>query len=384
MELIELHILQSFPVTCLNRDDLGSPKSALFGGVQRARVSSQCWKRAIRIHAREIQPAFGGTRTRYVIPMFRQALLVRGQTEVAAQTLAECLAAAVGKIDKVEQGNVKTLVYLSPQEIENVAGALLDQRVDDSVATLQSGGTESATKAAAKALAAAADKAIKALAHQVKDAADIAVFGRMVADDHTLSIDGAAMFSHALSTHRATNEVDFFSAVDDSKPAERDDAGAGHIGTTEFNSACYYRCAAVNLDLLRDYLSHLSSDELADVLSAFLRATVTAVPTARQNAMFGHSLPGYVLGLRRAGHPLSLVNAFEAPVRATSGGYLQPSAAALEAHYGQLKSTYSLSTQVETALPATTLAAFIDHLVSGTPDPATAAALTGHSAELAR
>ena len=48
MKMIEMHILQSFPVTCLNRDDVGAPKSAYFGGVSRARVSSQSWKRAIR------------------------------------------------------------------------------------------------------------------------------------------------------------------------------------------------------------------------------------------------------------------------------------------------------------------------------------------------
>src|SRR5438552_3573337 len=89
-------------------------------------------------------------------------------------------------------------------------------------------------------------KAIKAV--QLKDAADIALFGRMVADDHSLTVEGATMFSHALSTHKVDNEIDFFSALDDLQPKE--DPAAAMTSTLEFNSATYYRFAAVNLDML--------------------------------------------------------------------------------------------------------------------------------------
>ena len=60
MKHLELHIIQSVPVACLNRDDLNSPKTAIFGGVQQARVSSQSWKRAIREMAEKELDPFAG------------------------------------------------------------------------------------------------------------------------------------------------------------------------------------------------------------------------------------------------------------------------------------------------------------------------------------
>ena len=198
---------------------------------------------------------------------------------------------------------------------------------------------------------------------KVKDAADIAIFGRMVADDHSLTIDGAGLFSHAISTHRAENQVDFFSAVDDSKPTG-DDAGAGHIGTIEFNSACYYRCIVLNLDLLKnDYLDHFSEEELHAVLDAFIRASVLAVPKARKNSMLSFNPPSYVLGLRRKGQPLSLANAFEKPVTNKGEGYIQPSAKALENHLEEVEALYGMTSDVKVSLKDEGIEGFISKLV---------------------
>lgn len=155
------------------------------------------------------------------------------------------------------------------------------------------------------------------------------------------------MFSHAISTHAVANEVDFFSAVDETKPT--DDAGAGHIGTLEMNSACYYRYIGLNVDLLFDgaHLGKLGSDERKAVLDVFLRAVVEAVPGARKNSMFGFTRPQYALGLVRRGQPLSLVNAFETPVKAEKqSGYVAPSIGALEKHWNSLKTEYELSDKV--------------------------------------
>ena len=127
MNMIELHILQSFPVTCLNRDDLGAPKSALFGGVQRARVSSQCWKRAIRELASNDDSAkdfFAGRRTRYVVQALEKAYQAKGADAARAKALAVVTADAVGKLDDPEKGNVKTLLFFSPQELDAVADAV--------------------------------------------------------------------------------------------------------------------------------------------------------------------------------------------------------------------------------------------------------------------
>jgi len=371
MELIELHILHSFPVTCLNRDDVGAPKSALFGGCQRARVSSQCWKRAIRSLAREHDAAhFAGQRTRFVLRELEQQFAKRCGNDELARGFAIMTADALGKLDDVEKGNVKTLLFLSPQEVDAVVDAVLEQGFDEESVRLLAQPVPDDKKEqkkrddAAKALAKSAAKAAKALSAAVKDAADIAVFGRMVADDHTLTLEGAGLFSHAISTHAVANEIDFFSAVDDMKPSG-DDAGAGHIGTLEFNSACYYRYVGLNLGLLADesHLGHFAEDERTDVIRTFLRSAIEAVPKARKNSMFGFTPPVYVLGLRRTGQPLSLVNAFEKPIR-SSQGYVDKSVEALKTHWESLKRTYCLSAK-EGELPPANVGDFIDTLVTG-------------------
>lgn len=369
MDLIELHILQSFPVTCLNRDDVGAPKSAVFGGCQRARISSQCWKRAIREMAKNSEKElFGGQRTRYVIRELEELFTARAVPSDKVRTLAALTADGLGKLDSEEKGNVKTLLYFSPQELEKVADAMLQTDHADLLAraAAETGDDKKAAKdkeKAGKELLKLAEKAAKALASKVKDAADIAIFGRMVADDHSLMVEGAGLFSHALSTHSTANEIDFFSAVDDKNA---DDSGAGHIGTLEFNAACYYRYVGLNLDLLWDngHLGHFADDERRAVVDAFLRAAIMAVPSARKNSMFGHNPPSFVLGLRRQGHPLSLANAFENPVR-SSQGYSTESRERLLDHWDQLRNTYKLTHKAEPKLPDVDIDTFVASLLDG-------------------
>jgi len=355
MNMIELHILQSFPVTCLNRDDVGAPKSARFGGVQRARVSSQSWKRAIRELAATDDSAkahFAGQRTRFVVKALREAYSAKGADEAKADALAQVTADALGKLDNLESGSVKTLLFFSRQELGAVVDAVWELGLDEATLSEAVGEDKKKAEKASKALAKPLAKAAKNLGKAVKDAADIAIFGRMVADDASLTLEGAGLFSHALSTHAVSNELDFFSAVDDAKK-DADDAGAGHIGTIEYNSACYYRYVGVNLDLLfsASHLQHFSSDKRQAVLTAFLRAAIMAVPSARKNSMFGFTPPFYILGLRRAGQPISLVNAFERAVPAGGDGYAAASQTALQAHWQHLKSLYSLDVQAAVELP---------------------------------
>ncbi len=369
MNLIELHILQSFPVTCLNRDDVGAPKSAFFGGCQRARVSSQCWKRAIRTMAKTYQPAaFAGDRTRFVVRELEARFADAGRDPESALALARSTAEALGKLDDPEKGNVKTLLYFSPMELDAVVTAMLDQPIDEILNLAAQADTEDkkAQKqidAARKKLDTMAKKASKALGSAVKDNADVAIFGRMVADDHSLMLEGAGLFSHALSTHAAINELDFFSAVDDKNIADR---GSGHMGTLELNSACYYRYIGLNLDLLADadHLKHFPEAERAEVVRNFLKAAILAVPPARKNSMFGDNPPGYILGLRRTGQPLSLVNAFETPVHGTNG-YLAPSTDRLREHWENLKTLYCLEDGVtaQTELPPANINELVEEMV---------------------
>ncbi len=339
MNLIELHILQSFPVSCLNRDDVGSPKTAIFGGHQRARISSQCLKRAARLTAADIAPAgFQGIRSRFLKDAFANALGEAGLDPTQIEEKATAICNALSTVDKKDPKQVTTAVFLSPSEIQQIATAVA--------------AGEDPRKA---------PKKVTRL-----DAADIALFGRMVANDATLNVEGAAMFSHALSTHKASNDIDFYSAVDDRK-GDSEDAGAGMIGTLEFTSATYYRYAAVNLDLLFDdaHLAKLGATQRQAVLDAFIRATLTAVPNARKNSMNAATLPSTVLGVRKTrGQPLQLINAFESPVTANGSGLAATSAECMKAHHETLKATWGVETRTEVWLPETTLADFITQLTA--------------------
>ncbi|MGR3316872.1 MAG: type I-E CRISPR-associated protein Cas7/Cse4/CasC [Candidatus Anammoxibacter sp.] len=375
MRLIELHILQSFPVTCLNRDDVGAPKSAFFGGTQRARVSSQCWKRAIRDLAKEAGPGlFEGQRTRYLVKPLIDAFKEKGQEQVVAKYLAETVADGLGKLDNPEKGNVKTLLYFSPGEIDRVAEAMVKQDISKDLEVIISDSSSDKSEKkeldkSKKTMADFAKKAAKSLKDKVKDNADIAIFGRMVADDHTLMLEGAGLFSHALSTHKVSSEIDFFSAVDDAKPEAAE--GAGHIGTLEFNSACYYRYIGLNVDLLRDkdHLGHFSDNEFRAVVKSFIEAAIRAVPEARKNSMSGFTLPSHVLGLVRDGQPLSLANAFETPVKSSTNGYIDESNKKMEEHFKKLNETYGLNEVKKVKIPEIKLKSFVTEIVGALNNP---------------
>jgi CRISPR system Cascade subunit CasC len=322
--------------------------------VPRARLSSQCLKRAIREYAQDNLPEarFGGHRTKLIVQPLADALMKHGLDGKAAMEHASNIADKLAKLDakSVKEGavpQVGTLTFLSPCELEGIA---------EKVAELVKSNPK------AKDYEKSLDKFAKEAG--LMDGADIALFGRMAASMPSLTLEGAAMFSHALSTHKAENDLDFFSAVDDRKP-KGDDAGAGMIGTLEFNSAVYYRYAAVNLDLLfdADHLGGLNTDERKQVLAAFIKATVMAVPGARKNSMNASVPPSYVLGVyKEAGQPVQLINAFEAAVKGS--GLVAASRKALEEHHASLKTTWGIATAEEVAVPDAPLSTLIEKLTS--------------------
>ncbi|MDD5349240.1 MAG: type I-E CRISPR-associated protein Cas7/Cse4/CasC [Chthoniobacteraceae bacterium] len=327
MNLIELHILQSYPVSCLNRDDVGAPKSAMFGGFTRARLSSQCLKRAVRTFAREEYPEalFQGVRSRRLVEPFLAAFEKAGFSPEEAQAKTELVRNVLSKTDSKNKELVTTAVFLSPGEIEQIAAEVAK-------------GTDP-KKAAKKA--------------SRLDAADIALFGRMIANDASLNVEAAAMFSHALSTHEAVNDIDFYSAVDERKTGADEDAGAGMIGTLEFNSALYYRYVALNLDVVADasHLGGLAPEQRQGVVSAFLRSALLAIPGARKASMNAATRPGYVLGLAKAkGQPLQLINAFLKPTKKAS---LEEASKAMKEHYANLKRVWGIESQAEVELSET-------------------------------
>lgn len=297
--ILDVHILQTVPPSNLNRDDTGSPKTARFGGVTRSRVSSQAWKRATRtafhgtLDAGEL-----GVRSKRLAELIGEEIARQDETlKDSAHDLAVKVVEAIGikiappKNRKTDPAETGYLIFLSHRQITALA--------ELAVESARSG--EAIDKKAAKARAKAD--------HSV----DVSLFGRMIADDAELNVDAATQVAHALSVHAVANEYDYFTAVDDHKNADtEEDAGAGMIGTVEFNSATLYRYATVDVDRLRDNLGDAKATRRA--VEAFLRAFVTSMPTGKQNTFANRTLPDAVLVVLRDSQPINLVGAFEEPV----------------------------------------------------------------------
>lgn len=289
---VDVHVLQTVPPSNINRDDAGSPKQAVFGGVRRARVSSQAWKRATRLRmASEVSTADRplSVRTRRLAEQLEARFLDGGAAPDDARAWADdCL--QVLDIDR-DKGKRSTsyLLFLGTGQIDELAR----------VYSIARQGGETAQK----------DHLVRAVAHS--HPADVALFGRMVANLGDLRVDAAVQVAHALSTHGVEVEFDYFTAVDDAiGDAE---TGAGMIGTIEFTSATLYRFATVGVHQLSE---NLDDDEaaLAATLSGFLRSFVLAMPSGHRNA-FAHTTPPLLASfVIRDDQPMNLVSAFEQAV----------------------------------------------------------------------
>lgn len=290
---IEFHILQSFPVTCLNRDDVGAPKVATVGGSTRARVSSQAWKRPVRMALQDFGVKLA-IRSKHVADYVAKACIASGANEEQAKDCSEVIAASLTK---------DTLHFFTETEAKAFAAFAQEQGFDASKIK---------------------DKDIQKLAKKVLnpavDGLDIALFGRMVAQAAELNVEAAASFAHAISTHKVSNEVEFFTALDDLQQ----DPGAAHMGSLEFNSATYYRYVSLDLGQLSQTLA---GHNLPQAVEAFTKALFVAVPAARQTTQSGASPWEYAKVLVRKGQRLQVP--FETAVKAKDGGFLQPSISAL-------------------------------------------------------
>lgn len=322
--MVEIHALQNFAPSNLNRDDTGAPKDALFGGTRRARVSSQCLKRAVRQHFADLvkAQAWGpedlAVRTKRVLQELTASLVAMGRSEPEASEKARAALAAV-ELGVKDDGKSEYLLFLGQREIAEVARIVHEQWEGIGAGEAppdQGKKAGKAKKQAAKAAAPELKKALDAVFNGGKSV-DVALFGRMLADMPANNQHAACQVAHAISTHAVEREFDFYTAVDDLKPD--DTAGADMMGTVEFNSACFYRYAIVDWDKL---VENLQGDaELAlKGLRGFLEGFVVAEPTGKQNTFAAHNPPEFVaLSLRRNGAPRSLANAFETAVMVRKG-----------------------------------------------------------------
>jgi CRISPR system Cascade subunit CasC len=301
---IDIHVIQSLPPSCVNRDDTGSPKTALYGGVRRARVSSQAWKHAMREMFKEsFDESQLGERTKKIVEkVAEQICSLHDINTKDAMQLAEKIINQAGVSTK--NSEAKALFFMSTKQAENLAHmALMDPMPGK--------------KEVQEALNAGSG-------------IDVALFGRMVADDPTLNIDASAQVAHAISTHKVENEYDYFTAMDDRAP--EDQAGAGMIGTIEFNSSTLYRYATVAAHDLKKNLGDANATTKA--IKEFVRAFVCSMPAGKQNTFANVTPPYAVMVAIRCDQPVNLVGAFETPVKAGEGGYQNKSTEIL-AKYAQ-------------------------------------------------
>ncbi len=349
--ILDIHILQTVPPSNLNRDDTGTPKSAYFGGVRRARVSSQAWKRATRTAFNDLLPPEElGVRTKKVAEALAERITAREASlePVAIELAAKMIKAATGSAIEVSKRKAKNEDGSAAPESSYLM--FLSRRQLDALAELAIAGSGPGrdVKALEEHLKDKENKARARNAVDTRHSVDIALFGRMVADSADLNVEAATQVAHALSVHKSDIESDYYTAVDDLNKAE--ETGAGMIGTIDFNSATLYRYAAVDVDeLQRNLGAGLRADEspstpVQKAVTAFLEAFITSLPTGKINTFGNHTLPSAVIVKVRDRRPVSFVGAFEKPVgMSREGGFLENSCRRLAAHVPELEKQYGLT-----------------------------------------
>lgn len=343
--IIELHLLQSYPASNLNRDDVGQPKSVTFGGVPRARISSQSLKRSARtlFQRHGLAEDETGVRTKRLLTDTARKL-TDGDGDPAAETV-DVVREALRELGfgVAKQDLTEYLLFVGRRASDQLAefcrsnwSALADVAATRRAAAQKS--AAEAKKAEAKIKKVKPDRETVEEARRILDAgrvADIALFGRMIADNKDFNVDAASQVAHAFSTHAVATEFDFYTAVDDIKPDA--EAGADMIGTVDFNAACYYRYANLDLGQLARNLPG-DKDLLARAAGAWLRSFVHATPSGKQNSTAARTKPETLLTVVREHGAWSLANAFLRPV--TGDDLLGDSTKLMLEHFSRLRGFY--------------------------------------------
>ena len=298
--LVELHLLTSHAPSNLNRDDMGRPKTALFGGVERARISSQAQKRAIRksgVLADELDGAVSTRSLHIPLTFYLDFKAQHGFDEAAMERVAavcEAVATALGKgeklNDKAAEGfglteaekplalKTKQIVFLTQDEMDRLRAAAAEV-------------IESDEKLTAKLLKALPKQLMETarLNEQPTDGVDMALFGRMTTDDANsfAAVDAAMQVAHPIATHETATETDYFTAVDD-VTAGKGERGSGHIGAFDFNSALFYKYFSCDFEKLAQNMGG-EREKAANALAAVLDTACRVTPTGKQNSFASHS-----------------------------------------------------------------------------------------------
>ena len=309
--LYEIHMLKNYPPTNLNRDDTGAPKTCLFGGVMRGRVSSQCLKRSWRTSPSfraEIGDENLGIRTRKLPVLVAEKLVEMGVTQEFADAIQPRLTGIGNKEGKeTKDGNATAqVIFYANEDIAAVAetvNALLENC--KTVKDVQ--------KLKAKDIQAAVTGA------DVRPVTlDIALFGRMVTSDAFRDVEASMQVAHAISTNKVSVESDYFTAMDDMLSGNSmNELGAAMIDDVDFNASCYYVYASVDTDALAENLKYAENAEeiVRKAIPALIRTMAFTDPSGKQNSFAGHVMPSVVMvECKEKKIPTSMVNAFVEPV----------------------------------------------------------------------
>ena len=314
--LYEIHMLKNYPPVNLNRDESGSPKSCMFGGTTRGRVSSQCLKRSWRrspLLAQAIGAEHLGIRTRKLPQLVAEKLTGMGVSQECIDVVFPKIS-GFGNKDGAENKNgsyTAQIVFYAPEDIQAVAEAIYEKL--ESCHSLKE----------VKALKA------KDLQEAVKGAesrpvtVDMALFGRMVTSNAFRDVDAAMQVAHAISTNKLNMESDYFTAMDDLLSGETmEETGSAMIGDTDYNSACYYIYASLDTDILMENLKDTpdAAQLVKTAIPALIRTMALTNPSGKQNSFAGNVLPSAILvECKEEKVPVSMVNAFVRPIKPEPG-----------------------------------------------------------------
>ena len=378
---INFHVLISHNPSCLNRDDMNMQKTAVFGGVNRVRISSQSLKRAMRTsdyYARHLGvPSIRTRELEKLIPIFAEKLKDEFDKTLVAKTMELFVRAKASEAEvddsenqdegaTADAGAAKKLAVApwSVEEIRVLCGIVARVELSEDevsrakiAAAKQKGRTKKTEQEFIdEALTKKRVKTVEGSIEQVRAAigktSDIALSGRMATSGLMTTVDGAMAIAHAITTHAVEpQDVDWFTAVDD-LTADAGEKGAAYLDTQQFSSGVFYRYASLNLKQLQvnlGLLPDMKSAETADSRKAALEIArhvfhmlATVVPSAKQQSFAAHNLADFAV-VSFADQPISLANAFEEPIRRDrNGGFLKTSVAALADYWTRINTGYGL------------------------------------------
>lgn len=344
---VDIHVLHSVPFSNLNRDDNGAPKTVRFGDRNRARISSQCQKRAVRKHMQSngAAVAVGAARRTRRLPTgvaehLEGTAAFTGGLEKAKFTAAALFGALGINPYKGDLGETDILTFLPADAGERIADVISAAvNGDDKIAAFFEKQHKAHARATGKKRVEQFKGTAKGLNADFKEFVAvvqavfeeinpmIALTGRMSTALPGSTVDGAVQVAHAFTTHMSSNEPDFFTAVDDLNPAE--DTGASHMGDSDYVTGVFYKYASIDIRQFRKNCE-IDDQTASEAVAAFVKSFAEASSGAKKTGTAPHTPPSLVMVNIRADRQVSYANAFERPVAADRrGGFIEPSVKAL-------------------------------------------------------